>query len=45
VSIELAKLLAVRGDRARAEAVVARAAGWMPDAPATSLDDLVGTHQ
>ncbi|HYN35242.1 MAG TPA: AAA family ATPase [Ilumatobacteraceae bacterium] len=42
VSIELAKLLAVRGDRPRAEAVIARAASWMPDAPATSLDDVLG---
>jgi class 3 adenylate cyclase len=42
VSVELAKLLAARGERPRAEAAIARAAGWMPDAPARSLDDLLG---
>ena len=42
VSVELAKLLVARGDRARAEAVIARAAAWMPDAPGTRLEELLG---
>lgn len=42
VSVELAKLLAVRGDRTRAEAVIARAAAWMPDAPTNRLDEAIG---
>lgn len=41
VSVELAKLLAAQGDRARADTVIARAAAWMPDAPAMSLDDVL----
>lgn len=43
VSVELAKLLVFRGDRTRAEAVIARAAAWMPDAPTNRLDEAIGT--
>ncbi len=43
VSVELAKLLVFQGDRARAEAVITRAASRMPDAPTKRLDEAIGT--
>ncbi len=41
VSMELAKLLTARKERDRAEQVIERAAGWMPDVERIRLDDLV----
>ncbi|MEP6299568.1 MAG: hypothetical protein ABJ382_19775, partial [Ilumatobacter sp.] len=40
VSLELAKLLVARGEEPRADAVIARATEWMPDAPLNRADQL-----